>query len=193
MFGLPIGLLLRIGLIVGLAGALLWGKHTYDEARRNEGRAEIKAQWDRDIARRTADLAQITQLWSEQRQRAEAATNERDKLRAERFAAIAAANRNLPPSVADIRIPAAAVSLFNSAVGAANAAPSGPTDKPAAPAAAPSSSTDTGNTPRGATNLGVLVGWATDAAASFAECRDQVIGWQRFYSSLQTAQTEHQL
>jgi hypothetical protein len=52
--------LLWLGLIAALAAGIMWAKTSYDERRRDEGRAEIQALWDADKAKRIQRTTEIT-------------------------------------------------------------------------------------------------------------------------------------
>ena len=53
---MPWGLILRAVALVAVIGAVWYAKHSYDERRRDEGRAEVRAAWDAERARQTAAL-----------------------------------------------------------------------------------------------------------------------------------------
>ena len=59
MFGLPIGLLVRIGITIALAVAVAYATHMVLEHFRQEGRNEIQAKWDADKAERIKRTTEI--------------------------------------------------------------------------------------------------------------------------------------
>lgn len=52
--------LLWLLLISGIVGSALWAKASYDDRRRDEGRAEVQTKWDADIALRIKRTSEIT-------------------------------------------------------------------------------------------------------------------------------------
>lgn len=190
---IPYGLLFRVGGVLALAIAAAWAWHRITEGYRDEGRAEVRAEWERDRAQRIAVTERIAGAWEAEKRRAEVATNERDKARSERFKPVSEGVRSLPAEVAGIRIPADAVGVFNAAIVAGNASPTGTAAEPATPAAALAAGSNAGGATTGASSVGLLVGWVADAAAVYAECRDRVSSWEQWYAGLRAGQTKESL
>ncbi len=177
MFGLPLGLILRIGAAIALAVAAAWLWHAFTGHYKDIGRAEVQAKWDADKAVRNKAIADQTLLWDAQRKKTEDAEHDRDEARAKLFAQVP----TLPPAVARERVPAAFVGVLRDNARAANAA--GATGEPhetapTAPATADPAESD----------LGLLAGWFADVARIHAECRDRVAQLVTFYSGLRAAQ-----
>ena len=59
MFGLPLGLLVRIGITIALAVAVAYATHMVLEHFRQEGRNEIQAKWDADKIERIKRTTEI--------------------------------------------------------------------------------------------------------------------------------------
>ena len=169
-------------LIAALAAGALFAKHGYDERRREEGRAEIRAEWKADTERRVAMTTAITNEWNAKRIEAETAIGERDRERAQRQADNQARARALPPAVAGGHFSGVAVSVLNRAASdsAAAAEPAGATAR-AAPAAADDSD-DSDAT------VGAVVEWGVTLIGMYETCRTRVGEWQEFYAALQAAQ-----
>jgi len=165
-------------LVLAFVGMVAWWKHKYDEERRDEGRAEVQAEWDADKAERVKLTTAMTLLWDNKRQDAEKIGEERDRLRMERTESVARQVASLPPAVAHLVIPADAVRVLSAGADSANAAgtPSQP-EKAIAPRTASADS-----------NVGLLTGWAVTVLDILAECRDRVSEWEVFYASLRAAQ-----
>lgn len=179
MFGLPLGLLIRIGAAIALAIAAAWLWHMFTGHYKDIGRAEVRAQWDTDKAVRNKAIADQTLLWNAQREKTETAQHERDEARAKLFAQVP----TLPAAVASQRVPAAFVGVLRDNASAANLA--GATGEPHAAAAAPAATADAEES-----DLGLLAGWFADVARIHAECRDRVAAWATFYRGLMAAQPE---
>lgn len=176
----PASLAIRGLLLAGLCLALWGAWHEFTGHYIDIGRAEVQAKCDADKAAREKALTDMTLLWDQKRQEAQTKQEELDHAR--QIAAQAAQKRAqaLPPAVAAIRVPAVAVRVPNDALGGA-AAIAGPAAEPA---------TDSG--PSAAdSNVGLVVGWIVDTVIPLYDaCRDEVTGWQAFYSSLRATQPE---
>lgn len=156
---------------------LLGMKHGYDESRRDEGRAEVQAKWDTDKAARLKAYTDMTTQWVTAQQDAEKnaaalAAERQGRINDAKLRALA-----LPPADAGLRFPASARGVLNDAVrdSAATAGPAAEPAKPPADAAAD-------------TRVDIVTQWAVDVVGYYNACRDQVIGWQRFYAALRAAQ-----
>jgi len=174
-FWKPIALLL---IVVALVGFVAYKKDQYDEGKMDLGRAEVQAKWDTDKAERIARTAAMTMLWDAKRQEAEKASDERDKARADRMGLVASARDRIPVAVASRPVPAVAVDVLNAGAGATNAA--GTASESTKTVAASAASADS--------TIGLLVGWGVVVLDILGECRDRVSEWERFYSSLRSAQ-----
>ena len=158
---------------------LLGLKHGYDERRRDEGRAEVKALWDADTQRRVHAFAEAMTKYvtaqEEAEKNAQALAAERQKrIDDAKLRALA-----LPPADAGVRFPASARGVLNDAVG--DSAPAtGPAAEPVKSASAPAEDS----------NVGIVTQWAVDVIGYYNACREQVIGLQSFYHALQKAQPE---
>ena len=183
MFGLPIGLLIRIGLVIAAAAAAAYLWHEFTGHYEDIGRKEVQAKWDADKVRRIALTTAQTNLWDQQRQKTEATERERDQARGEAFAAVKE-NHRLTAEVAATRVPGTFVGVLRAASDQANAAGgSGKPDPAAAPAAAGADDS----------TLGLLADWYAQVAEIHAECRDRVAAWQAFYDGLRAVQPKEQL
>lgn len=188
----PVALLFRFwkplaGALLALAVvlAVLSAKHSYDDGRRDEGRAEIQAKFDAYVTAARERATALALAWDQQRQAADAAERELDDARSQRRAAAVAQVAALPPDVARAPVPAAAFGVLDAAVAASNAAavagPAGQSDAPgAAPAAGPANDGRDGQ-------VGALIGWAAAVVDLYDQCRAQVNGWVRFYDGLRAA------
>lgn len=184
MFGLSLGLVLRIGAALALAAACYaawYGvEHWCNAACRAETqRADgIKAAWDADIARRVALTTAITLEWDKQRQIADALEAKHEQIRNVLFASAEAAARALPKPVASVVVPGAAVGVLNAAVDASNTTAAGPAREPPTPPTAATADS----------SLGLVVEWGVTCAKYYAAAVDQVVGWQKFYAGLRLAE-----
>ncbi len=176
-----------VGVLILLVG-LLALKHSYDEGKRDEGRAEIQAKFDAYVQESTKQVAAVTAKWDQQRQAAETAAeglaNERSKRAAEAQIRV----RALPHAVAAVVVAPAAVDILRDAIDASNQpTTTRPADQPVE--ARPTAAADPDD---GATTVGRLSEWALQVISQYSECRDQVHGWIAFYTGLQAAQPREQ-
>lgn len=161
-----IGALALVLIVAGL-------KHGYDERRRDEGRAEIREQWDADKAARLKAFTEMTTRWVTAQQEADANLKKLDTERQRRLDDAKRHALALPPADAGMRFPASAVGVLDDARNS-DAETARPAGQPAGgPAAAAADST-----------VGLVTQWAVDVIGYYNACRDQVIGWQGFYHSL---------
>lgn len=167
--------------IAAVAAALIYAWHAFTEHYREQGRAEIRAEWKADTERRVAMTTAITNQWNAKRIEAETAIGERDRERAQRQADNQARARALPPAVAGGHFSGLAVSVLNRAASdsAAAAEPAGATAR-AAPAAADDSDA----------TVGAVVEWGVTLIGMYETCRARVSEWQQFYAALQAAQSK---
>lgn len=182
MFGIPIGLLIRIGLVLALMAALAYAYHLVAEHFRIEGRAEIQTKWDADKAERIKRTTDMTNLWDSKRQEADKAGQERDHERAQRLADAQQRAKTLPPAVAGAAFPGAAVQLLNEPTGGHPAQitrPAGPAEA-TAPAAA------------GDSTVGAVTEWGVTVKGMYQACLDRVAEHVAFYQSLRDAQPKEQ-
>lgn len=174
------------GIVLCVAIALALGamKRSYDDGKREEGAAPIRAEFaaykDAAMARTTA----ITLAWDQKRIEAETAGKVADDERAKRMAESQKRLAALPAAVAAVVVPGRALSLLDDAIRASNPAPAaGPAAAPVeSPAAAPVAAPEQDGT------VGLLTAWGLDVVRLYDACREQVIGWQAFYRGLQAAQ-----
>ena len=179
MFGLPVALLIRVGIILAIAAAAAWCWHVFAESMREQGREEVRAEWAADTARRVKMTTQITGLWDEQRKKAETATATLDAERAARAEANRVKVAALPPAVAGAVFSGVARRLLNDAI-RDSAPPTGTASSPEHASTAP---------PVDST-VGAITEWGVAVVDLYAACKDQVEGWQQFYSGLRAAQPE---
>lgn len=177
-FWKPIALVL---LVAALAVAAIVAKHSYDEGMRNEGRAEVRAEWAKETAVKNKAIADQATAWDIQRQKTETAENERDAARQKLFAAIAP----LPAAVAGQRVPGAFVVHLDAGrrAAAASGTPAEP-DQATHPASAGPDVANAG----AESDLGLIASWVDQVLQIHAECRDRVAAWLSFYRGLQAAQ-----
>ena len=170
-FWKPIAIIL---VVIALAAAVGIEKHRYDERRRDEGRADIQAKWDADIQVRIKRTTEITNLWDQQRQRADKEAEDHERIRIALFADVATLSARVPDRDRAVVVPASAVRVLNSAVVAANTDAASASGKPREEASATS----------GDSNVGELVKWGIDCATKYADAVDEVLGLQSFYNKL---------
>ena len=180
----PLGhFVLGVASMVAVALMLLGFKHSYDERRRDEGRAEIQAKWDADKAARLRAYTAMTTQWVTAQLDAESLAKQLASERQGRIEDAKKRAHNLPPADAALRFPASARSVLNDAVGPVEPAetprPAGGAASGAAAAAEDSS-------------VELVTQWAVDVVGFYNACRDEVIGWQKFYAALRAAQPEVQ-
>ena len=182
MFGLPIGLLIKVGLALALAAAIAYGVHRIAEHYRDQGRTEIQVLWDADKAERIRLTTAMTLEWDKQRQRTEKAEAQHELERRKVQDGLADRARLVAAGVNSVRVAAAVASLLDDAARSATDAAAGTAKPDAATAAAPAAAADTG------TDLGTLTIWVTQVLAIHAECRDRVSAWIAFYDGLRAVQ-----
>lgn len=170
---MPTLALIKIGIVVAAIAAVLGGLWVVKEHYVEQGRNEVRAEWEAEkVAQKAARAAQEA-LWQAQKAQVEQTTRERDRERRERFAALQEQDR-LAGEVASLRVPAAAVGVLQHSVDAANAA--GTAAQPDGAAATTAASADA--------DLGNIADWFREVARIHAECRDRVLAWNLFYSKL---------
>ncbi len=171
MFGLPIGLLIRVGAALALAAALAWGYHLMAEHFREQGRAELRpeiATLQASIAATQARATSLALLWAAQVDKTEDKARKTEVDRAQTFATLLAEAKR----VAGPRLSATDVELLNRARRSANGETTGPTPVPDEAAAANTRSTNE--------FIVALYAW-------IGECKDRVDEWHIFYFGLQQA------
>lgn len=170
--------------LVALYLAVVGLKHSYDEGKRDEGRAEVQAKFDAYVTAAMERTSAITLAWDAKRIEAETAGKVADDERAKRFAESKMRAQALPAAVAAVVVPAPAVGVLQRAIDD-SAAATGPAreSEPAHPIAAEHPD-DTG----AASTVGLLTAWGLEVVRLYDACRDQVTGWQAFYQGLQAAQ-----
>ena len=174
------------GIVIVLAIVLALGamKRSYDDGKRAEGAKPVQEMHDAYVKAARERTTAITLAWDVKRVEAEQAGKVADDERAKRMAESKVRLAALPPAVAAVVVPAAALSVLDNAIDAGSAAPApGPAGE--APAAAPAVA-ETAAQPDG--TVGLLIEWGALAVAKYDECRDLLTGWQTFYRGLQTAQ-----
>lgn len=178
----PLGRLVLGALGVLALGLILLGlKHSYDEDRRAEGRAEVQAKWDADKAARLRAYTAMTTQWVTAQLDADRLAQQLATERQGRIDDAKKRAHNLPPADAALRFPASARSVLNDAVGTAEPAE---TPRPT------SSSASGAATAAEDSRVDLVTQWAVDVIGFYNACRDQVIGWQKFYAALRAAQPE---
>lgn len=167
MMGIPVGLLIRVGIAIAIAVAAAYLWHLFTDHYREQGREEIRVEWE-------AEKAAIAKEENRRRENAERARQEserraviRERARAERFAKLdaakAAAANPLPLSVSDVE-------LFNDARRAAEASRSTAASDSTAAAASASAQA----------YIVALNEWAS-------KCIERVEQWMSFYRDQQAA------
>lgn len=182
MFGIPVGLLIRIGIALAIAAACWYAFHLFTSHYEAIGAARVQLAWDQDKARRIEQVTAQTLAWDAQRQKTEVAINERDKARQEAATAIRKQSAALPQVVRDQSVPAAFVGVLRSGRDQANAAG----------AAAEPDKAATASTAGADSSLGLIADWIAEVTDILAECRDRVAGWSSFYAGLRAAQPKEQ-
>lgn len=124
-------------LIVALAAGALFAKHRYDEGLREEGRAEVRAEWAADKAKIAADLMRRSENAEREKQEAERKAVIAERARVARFATLKA-RADAEAAAAPVRVTPAYVGLLHDARIAAEA--SRPAGQVAEAAPAPSES-----------------------------------------------------
>jgi len=177
-FWKPIAALVVVAL---LAVAVIAWKHSYDEARRDEGRGEVQEKWDQAKAAALKANTEQEQRWASERDARVKAEQERDDERTKRATEAANAAKSLPAADARVRVARSAVRVLNNAIDAGNPTPApGPAAKPdkATPAAAEGADS----------TVGLLTQWGVACISAYDEARSMVKGWQDFYAGLRAAQ-----
>jgi hypothetical protein len=113
--------LLWLALIAALAAGAMWAKTSYDETRRDEGRAEVQAKWDDDKAMRIRRTTEITLTLSGKLMEAKDAQTRRETEINARFSTLEARVRALG-SGRTVGMSPAAADLLRDAADAANRA-----------------------------------------------------------------------
>ena len=177
---IPYGLLIRVGVALALAAAAWWAWHAFTDHYREQGRVEVRAEWEQDKARRIKAVTDQTMLWDAQRQKTERAEHERDQARQAAAEAVKQRAASLPVDVARAPVPGAFVGVLRAGRDSANAA--GAAAEPHQAAAGSASGADESST------LGAIAEWVAEVTDILAECRDRVAGWATFYGGLRAAQ-----
>ena len=169
---IPYGLLLRIGLVLALAAAAAWGWHLFVNHYREQGRVEIRAEWDAEKLAQAKELHRRTENAERAKQETTRKAEVLARSRAQRFAALQAETQ-VVASGAGVRLPADSVGLFDRARAAAEASrPAGGTAE-AAPAAA-----------------GSTEGYVVSLYEWAAQCLERDGLWRDFYKGVQDAFAE---
>lgn len=171
--------------LVALYLAVVGLKHSYDEGKRDEGRAEVQAKFDAYVTAAMERTSAITLAWDAKRIEAETAGKVADDERAKRFAESKMRAQALPAAVAAVVVPAAALGVLDDAIRASDRAET--PGSAGAPVENPAAATPAATEPDG--TVGLLTAWGLEVVALYDACRDQVTGWQTFYRGLQAAQT----
>lgn len=192
-----------VGTVLILWFGMLAIKHSYDDGKREEGAAPVRAEFAAYVETARKRTTAITLAWDQKRIEAEAAGKVADDERAKRMAESKVRLAALPPAVAAVPVDARAVSLLNDAIAGQQPAPAGPAAEPEPAAAAVAQGADQqreqmhppGDRPGdglhdNGTTVGLLTGWALEAIRLYDACRAQVTGWQAFYRNLQDAQQQ---
>ena len=174
--------------LLALGLAIMAVKHSYDDGKREEGAAPVRAEFDAYRKAATERTTAITLAWDQKRIAAETAQKGLDDERANRLADASKRAQALPAAVAAVVVPAAALSVLDDAIRAsdqpaATGSAGGIVEARPAPAAAAPDPARNGDG-----NVGLLVQWGVLVSAMYDACRDQVTGWQRFYADLRAAQ-----
>lgn len=160
---------------LAILGVLWVLKAGYDHKHEAIGAARVQAQFDAYKAEATKRAADLALLWAAKVDEAASVQAKLDSERQQRTDDAKKQVQQLPPTVASVRVPAAAVRVLDYAAG--NAEAPKPAAEPAtSPAPAPEDS-----------NLGIVTGWAVTVIGYYNACRDEILGWQSFYHSLQEA------
>jgi hypothetical protein len=174
-------LLWKVIAALAIAAALAYAWHTFVEKYREQGRVEVRAEWEADALRRVQALQETEAKLAAKSIEAGRAIGERDNERRKRAAEAQKHAQALAPAVAAVVVPAAAVGVLRDALAASDPAPAtrspGAAQGSAAAAAAGADST-----------VGLLTGWGVEVINLYDACRSQVTGWINFYASLQAAQ-----
>lgn len=171
--------ILAVVTILALALALAGLKSSYDKRKRAEGAAPVIAEFAAYKAAAAAETAAITLKWDQERIKAETAGKVAADERRKRLQDASKRAQALPPAVAGVVIPAVALGVLDDALDGSRSAEIARPAEPLAdhPAPAPADST-----------VGLMVGWAVQVIDLYDACREQVIGWQQFYSGLKSAE-----
>lgn len=174
------GIVLCIAIILAL-GAM---KRSYDDGKREEGAAPVRAEFAAYVETARKRTTAITLAWDQKRIEAETAGKVADNERAKRMAESKVRLAALPPAVAAVVVPGRALSLLDDAIRASDPTlAAGPAAAPVeSPAAAPVAAPERDGT------VGLLTAWGLDVVRLYDACREQVIGWNAFYRGLQAAQ-----
>ena len=144
---------IKIGLFLALTAAVAWGVHSVVEHFRDQGREEIRAEWQHAVEVQKEAERQATAA-------AEAAQLAKETKRGVDFARLAKRTAELESQLAAIAIDPATVGGLRNSVRTANG--EGPTESPKASSAV--------------TGL-ALDNWFQRVAEQYRACREQVDGW----------------
>jgi hypothetical protein len=120
-----VGILIRIGAALALAAALAWGWHLFTGHYRDQGRAEIQAEWDKDRAMRIARTSEIVVTLSGKLMEAKDEASKLQRGHEAIFAVLDEAVRAIPAG-STVSLPAASARVLNDAADAAIAATTAP-------------------------------------------------------------------
>lgn len=142
--------------IVVLVGGVALAKHSYDERRRDEGRHEVRAEWDAAIEAQQKREAKAAQDAIDNAVQAKAKSDED-------FKALARRNAILQGKLASLAVDGAIAGSVRDAIRTSNGTSAGSTEADSSPT----------------TGL-ALSDWAAETARLYRACRDQVIGWVKW-------------
>ncbi len=169
MFGLPLGLILRIGAGLALAAALAWGYHLVAEHFREQGREELRPEITAlraSIATTQERATALALLWSHQVDKTEDVARRQEKDRAQTFASLQKEAAAVPHGHLG------GISVLDRARSAAVGTSAGPTSEPDK-----STPTDSASPEEFVVSLYAWIG----------ECKARVDEWSSFYRGLQQA------
>lgn len=179
-------LLVRLAIYLGLTalvlGTIQYQKNKYDEARRDEGRAEVQQKWDADKAERVRAFAKLMTDYVTAQQDADRLQKEKEDARKVRENEARQRAAALPRVVRDMRIPLVAGVLNDGVPADAGSASTAPASGgPAVGATSAPASTDT--------SVGLWTEWSIKMRDDlYATCVNKLVGLQKFYLDLLSKQ-----
>lgn len=178
-------LMAKLAALVAGFVLLAWAAHLAKEHYRDQGRTEIRAEWEIDKAARMKLTSGITLAWDKERIKAETAGKEIEDARRNRLQQIVNRVRTLPAAVAAVSVPASVVGMLDDAIRNSATATEPAVEPGRAGSAVAAPATDTRDS-----SLGLLTEWAVTVIGMYDACAERVAGWQSFYSGLQAAQPQ---
>ena len=170
MFGLPLGLILRIGVAIFAALFLWWVWHMVDKALEHHYADPVRAEFAAYKAEQQKKVTEIVMQQQAVAEHTEATARQKEVQREQTFAQLLADAKSVAAAGGDHAFSKPAVELFDRARDSAAGQAPGPAAKPEGAAAPPANSAEE--------FVVQMYQWA-------AICKARVAEWEIFYSELQ--------